>query len=168
MSAPEASPQHTPGHYTCGTCGWSGLVNGRPRCLPCGARRSAEWRRRNPEHKKKLKKAYLARKGPEYAAQRKRIKRTNNPETAAEAWRRRVDWLKTGDVTHSDLRKTFAVADGKCYYCAVSVSPRFNPKDPRGFDHIVPRISGGEHIRSNVVVSCGPCNARKSDKQVAS
>lgn len=42
---------HTPGpvNHSCKKCGWSGLVNGRPRCLACWRRRSKEWHAANPD-----------------------------------------------------------------------------------------------------------------------
>ena len=157
-------PQHTPGHFSCPKCGWSGEVNGRRRCLPCYAAATRRWRRENPAKAKEHKKAWVLRKGPEYAAQRKRTRRANNPETTAAAWARRVEWLKTGDVTKADLAEVYADAAGRCHYCGTHVEPRLSPTDPRGFDHIVPRAKGGLHTKANIVVCCGMCNSVKSDK----
>ena len=34
-------------------------------------------------------------------------------------------------------------------------------------DHVVPRSRGGEHIWTNVVAACGPCNTRKGSRLLA-
>lgn len=164
----EAKAAHMPGPvaYSCSSCGWSGHVSSRPRCLKCAAARTAAWRKAHPDHARLLRRNWAKRKGAAYAAKRKRIRRANNPETTKAAWRRRVDWLRAGDVTETDLRDVFFRCGGRCVYCGEVVVPRFSPADPRGFDHVVARANGGKHTKSNLVVACGNCNAEKSDREV--
>lgn len=34
-------------------------------------------------------------------------------------------------------------------------------------DHVIPRSRGGEHVWTNVVAACGPCNTRKGSRSLA-
>ena len=149
--------------YTCKTCGWSGEVIGRSRCLACYRRRVKAWRKANPEQaraqKSRYDKKFRTERPDEYRAKRRRY---YLPKTAARSWARRKQWIASGDVTANQLRIIFKAHDGKCVYCRVPVShPRFNPLDPRGFDHVKPRSKGGRHTASNLVVSCRRCNELK-------
>ena len=159
---------HTPGPvvFTCGKCGWSGEVNGRPRCLPCYALAVKVWRANNHdkclEQKRRADKR-LRSERPEKAAERKRNRRARNPQATKAKWAERVAWLKAGDVSRDQLASLFAKSEGRCYLCYVKVArPRFSPNDPRGFDHIVARANGGLHTISNLAVCCGSCNERKA------
>jgi 5-methylcytosine-specific restriction endonuclease McrA len=162
--------KHTPGPvaYSCKRCGWMGDVNGRPRCLPCYARRTAQWRLDNPEKKRELKRRAdkkLRAERPEVAAARKRARRARNPDQCRAKWAERAAWLRSGDVTREQLRAICNATDGKCSYCGVRVAGvRVNPTDPRGFDHVVPRSKGGRHTADNLVLCCGSCNERRSDR----
>ena len=150
--------------YQCKRCGWSGKVRGRPRCLACYRRRVKEWRAQNPEKAKAQRRRHDRRfrtERPEEYNARRRRKRARNSETAQRAWRRRVEWLLQGDVTRDQLISIWEVADGKCNYCGVKVRPRFNPLDPRGFDHVQSRAENGKHTADNLVVCCRSCNEAK-------
>lgn len=48
---------------------------------------------------------------------------------------------------------------GKCQYCSVKVS-----RSEFTYDHVKPRAQGGPTTWDNVVVSCTPCNQRKSGR----
>ena len=148
--------------YTCKKCGWSGEVNGRPRCLACYRAKIAEWRAKNPEKAKEQKKRYERKfrdeRPDEYNAKRRKYRL---PETVKKAWERRIAWLNEGTVTRDDLKEIAALYGFKCVYCGGKINLRYNPKDPRGFDHVKPRSRGGKHERSNIVTCCGRCNALK-------
>lgn len=160
--APDGSAR-SPLPYQCKRCGWTGIVNGRQRCLACNRRRTEEWRISNPGKVRDKKRRYATRKGPEWRAMRHRRARANNPGTCRAAWRRRADWLAAGDVTAEQLKDIYFTANGRCRYCGTIVdSPRFRPSDPRGFDHVVARANGGLHTASNIVVACGNCNSKKA------
>jgi 5-methylcytosine-specific restriction endonuclease McrA len=45
---------------------------------------------------------------------------------------------------------------GLCYYCREPLSI-----EQATLDHVLPRALGGTLKRSNLVISCGPCNVRK-------
>jgi len=47
--------------YHCKKCGWSGEVKTRPRCLPCAAIATDEWRRNNPAKAKAQRARYYKR-----------------------------------------------------------------------------------------------------------
>lgn len=60
------------------------------------------------------------------------------------------------------LRKYILLRDGyTCHYCLLKM------EDPSIFsvDHIVPRAKGGSSNKKNLVASCVPCNAAKSDTE---
>lgn len=50
--------------------------------------------------------------------------------------------------------------EDRCHLCHVLFSSAIRPTR----DHIVPTSRGGEDIRKNVVLTCGPCNSEKSNK----
>ncbi len=154
---------HTPGTttYTCQKCGWTGDVNGRPRCLRCYAESSRRWRRKHPAKLKEQRKRWRSRKGWEYEVQRKRRQRNNNKETYRADWKRRYEWIASGDVTADGLRRVYERDGGCCVYCGAKVNARLQPRNPRGFDHVIPRSRGGLHTEDNLVVCCGPCNLHR-------
>lgn len=45
-----------------------------------------------------------------------------------------------------------------CQYC-----DQVLPASQLTFDHVVPRVRGGQTVWSNVVAACEPCNSRKGD-----
>lgn len=149
-------------HYSCSKCGWSGEINGRPRCLPCYARATARWRKSHPEKALAQKARYDSRaratRRDWYNAKRRRLRK---PETNTKARRIRLDWLLSGDVTREELITIYEKSEGHCTYCGRTVRARFTPFDPRGFDHVKSRAKGGKHTASNIVVCCRPCNERK-------
>ena len=149
-------------HYKCGKCGWSGEVNGRPRCLACYRKYISEWRNRYPD-KVRNQRAQQDKRNREtrrewYNARRRRYRK---PETNAMARRARIEWLLSGDVTREQLITVYENHQGNCHYCGKHVMARFTPFDPRGFDHVKSRSKGGKHTASNLVVCCRQCNALK-------
>ncbi len=148
--------------YTCSKCGWSGEVKTRPRCLPCYAIAVKAWRARNVDKAKaqraRYDKKFRSERPEEYRAKRRRY---YLPTTAKKARLRRIEWLRQGTVTRQDLQDVYRLYRGCCVYCGVSVKPRYTPTDPRGFDHVKSRITGGKHEKANVVVCCRKCNELK-------
>lgn len=149
----------------CRVCHVAGPHRRAASCRACEAKRQADWRKANPERSKRQHAEYLMRRierEPDYEAKRRLAKRRRNPEHHREQFRRRLAWLSEGTVTVADLHAVYARTSGKCFYCKTSVRCRFSPKDPRGFDHVIPRVRGGLHKAENLVVCCGPCNALKA------
>jgi 5-methylcytosine-specific restriction endonuclease McrA len=136
------------------------------RCLACASAYSKQWRKKNPEKAKEYKSIYSKRARAFNNEKYNEKRRRNRSSTANKsAYLKRKEWLLSGDVTNEQLRMLFALQD-QCFYCNETVKPRFNAKDPRGFDHIVPRAKGGKHTISNLVVCCALCNGKKSDKDL--
>lgn len=131
----------------CKVCG-KREVHRRPKwCLRCDAAKAKQWRTHNRARFKAMMKAW----------------RKSHPEVGRKHRALRVAWLRSGDVTRSDLEQIWEACSGRCYYCTAEVfKPRFNPTDPRGFDHVIPRSKGGKHTPENIVVCCWGCNSWKS------
>ena len=133
-------------------------------CKACFSSYMRERRRANPdaerEAKRRAEKIYRQRH-PEKVNARRRAKYHRNKDTAHEAQRRRQRWLLDGTVTRSELLEIYQQDRGKCHYCGVHVQARFNPLDPRGFDHVIARKDGGKHEKENIVVCCRKCNELK-------
>lgn len=64
---------------------------------------------------------------------------------------------REGTVTTEQLLTLKAKAKGRCYYCC-------RKSKNLTIDHIVPLAKGGRHDLDNLVMACGECNRRKSDK----
>src|SRR5437016_5973187 len=132
--------------YTCAKCGWSGEVSTRPRCLACCRAASRKWRQEHREaareHRRQWEKKFRAERPEEYRI-RRRIKRSKLRQREANA--RRAMWLAGGDVTRQQLIAIFKRDHGRCIYCDKPVVPRYQPRSPRGFDHLTSRAKGGKH-----------------------
>lgn len=149
--------------YTCKKCGWSGNVNGTPRCLPCAVKATKKWKKENPEKFRAQRRRYVKsvwRRRPDEMRARRR--RYYLPATARRQRFRRKDRLRAGSATATDLRLVYKIHNGKCAYCGTDVpNPRFSRINPRGFDHVVSLSMGGRHDKENIVVCCYECNTRK-------
>jgi 5-methylcytosine-specific restriction endonuclease McrA len=78
------------------------------------------------------------------------------------------EWIKQGDLTKDQLKEIYQLSNGNCNYCGTKVSnPRFYPYCLNGFDHVIPRVKGGKHTASNIVVCCYECNTKKSIRDVS-
>lgn len=149
----------------CEVCGDVGEHRRVSKCKRCEAKQASLWRKANPEKAREHVRQQAVRRkttDPGYDARRKRIKRKNNPEHYREQYQQRLEWLRRGSVTKQQLESLVNTSGGLCFYCREPVKCRLAPYDPRGFDHVVPRVRGGEHRIENMVVCCGRCNALKS------
>lgn len=63
---------------------------------------------------------------------------------------------KGGNKYKSKRRFLYDVQGGLCLYCDTPF-----PIEKMTLDHIIPKVKGGTDHISNLVVSCGPCNALK-------
>lgn len=140
----ERPKKHT---KVCRVCG-KRRVHHRPKwCLRCDAAKAKAWRERNHEWHKENMRAW----------------RKGHPEVSRKSYVKRKAWLRRGNATKVQLQILYGQSNGKCKYCGMRVmNPRFRRTDPRGFDHIIPRIRGGKHTITNMVVCCWGCNAWKS------
>jgi len=78
----------------------------------------------------------------------------------------RLEWLREGDVTWQQLREVYLRDGGACVYCGTPVRVVMDAIWGKGFDHVIPKVKGGCHTASNLVVSCRPCNSRKHAKLI--
>lgn len=65
--------------------------------------------------------------------------------------------IKDGDVTTIQL-KELVDRSKKCYWCEKKIGKLYH------IDHVIPLANGGEHVLSNLVVSCSKCNLTKGSK----
>lgn len=66
---------------------------------------------------------------------------------------------KLGTGLRRLLKLAFLAVDDRCTYCQ-------KPLNLRGasLDHVLPTCRGGSDFRSNLVLSCKPCNTKKGHK----
>lgn len=114
------------------------------------------WLERNPEYLRKYSRKWRE-QNPDYA----RDYAKDNPEVAkAASARRRNRKLKAGgNYTAADVRRIYAIQEGRCYWCKSNV-----PEKAYHADHRVPLSRGGSNGPENIVVSCPSCNLRKGAK----
>lgn len=80
---------------------------------------------------------------------------------AAIAARRRAEFygVRNEDVSYEELRER----DGdNCYLCR-----QFLSVHDMTFDHVVPLVKGGEHVKENIRLAHRSCNSRKGKKLVS-
>ena len=139
------------------------------------AKKSAEWRARNPERAKAIYARYrtahkekcLARTVAWKNANKEKVKvynavyATTHPENArVRNGRRRARKMSNGgNHTVSEWLTLFSKNGGRCAYCATSLGLREAEQDNK-----IPLSRGGSDDIANIAVSCGSCNRRKKDK----
>lgn len=138
-------------------------------CFACCSEKSAS------KEKKEYDKARYAEKRDEIL-ERSREYHANNRENriaAVKAWGeknpdrvraikqnykyRRRAW-EEGGVSTSDLRRWEDSQEKSCYWCGKDCREDYH------IDHYYPLSKGGSHELDNMVISCPPCNRRKSAK----
>lgn len=74
-----------------------------------------------------------------------------------------LDSLPRAGVREGTVAKLLRARDGDtCHYCGRWLAPGLGTRD-----HVVPVSRGGPNFMSNSVLSCGPCNAKKGDRDAA-
>ena len=68
------------------------------------------------------------------------------------------DYIKPAKQVAFTRFNLFLRDEFTCQYCGT--------RGEMTFDHVLPRSKGGRTTWENVVASCGPCNLRKSNKQL--
>jgi 5-methylcytosine-specific restriction endonuclease McrA len=146
--------------YTCKRCGWSGEIVGPTRCPPCVRRSNNAWQSNHRERQNAYLREYFKRPHARATLKEKMRQREAAGKNVAQR-QERVAWLRAGNVTWQQLREVYLRDGGACVYCGAPVSVSTLTSHPIGFDHVIPRVKGGCHTASNLVVCCRPCNARK-------
>ena len=62
-------------------------------------------------------------------------------------------------VEDINIKAIYADAQGKCFYCHKNIT-----FDEIHIDHFIPVSKGGQHIKSNLRISCKKCNLSKGNK----
>lgn len=144
-----------------------------PRCRKCRRIQSRDWHRRNKEwvrryeeehrdHLLKIRREHNReyRKQPNAIAMRRAREKTAKVRLYnrnRQALRRTT--TRQGDVTPEMLQKLLD-SQSRCCYCR----KLFNSRREKTIDHVIPVSKGGQHVLSNLVVACKPCNSRKHDE----
>lgn len=160
---------------SCRKCGADEWAT-RPRgffCAPCNRKKSAEWRRANPERFRKALANWYQRNREAHFLQMQEWQKTNrervrvknarwnraNPESlqAQNARRRALKRKAPGrGVTTVQWSAILNTSLGLCSYCG--------QRKPLEMDHIEPLSRGGEHDIDNICAVCDSCNSSKCDK----
>jgi 5-methylcytosine-specific restriction endonuclease McrA len=64
------------------------------------------------------------------------------------------------------LAKAFELFGGNCFHCGKKHKPS-KLSQAVNRDHIRPTSKGGTDFLHNLVISCGPCNTNKKDKELS-
>jgi 5-methylcytosine-specific restriction endonuclease McrA len=117
------------------------------RCKPCRAKKTAEWKKNNPEYIK----TWL-RENPKYIV----------------AWRAKRFWYMGHRLAKTRAKNlgcdVFKILDknfyslfrNRCFVCGSD--------DDKTMDHIIPLHRGGTHGIGNLQILCKSCNSRKGKK----
>lgn len=157
--------------YPCRACGTTKVRLGTAaelRCRPCENKKRRSRRKRRPEMEAENRRLRLERQRARdpigYAASVRNRKRC--PELARIKGANLKAWRIEGGVTCEERRWVRDRDNGQCVYCGIPVACRCQPMRPRGFDHVLAKSLGGRHEKSNLVVSCWPCNFKKAKDEL--
>lgn len=83
-----------------------------------------------------------------------------NPEAVQAHWRNRRARKRdaVGSHTASDILEIFDLQKGRCAYCKKMLGKKYE------VDHIVSLVNGGRNDRTNLQLTCTPCNRSKGSK----
>jgi 5-methylcytosine-specific restriction endonuclease McrA len=128
-------------------------------CKGCVRAGIKAWQAANPE-KMRAYRAQWAANNPEKSQARGRLWCENNRDKVAlRNHRRRARYRGAeGSYTRADVLGLYAEQNGLCPYCSVSLEDTYH------VDHIMPLARGGTNYRSNIQLTCAPCNLRKHAK----
>lgn len=147
-------------------------------CYPCRREYRRQWRKRNPDKKRRYNEAWRA-KNPRhkytsgwYEKNKDHVRKTNK------AWRYKnhSQWKKAhalrtrnrrsklkgadGDFRFPDIIDVWNSQDGRCVYCAKQLGD--SPEERKyHIDHITPISRGGGNDPGNLQCLCPPCNLAK-------
>lgn len=149
-------------------------------CIPCVKAAAVEWQKANPEKKrasdarqqarrpKKGRFKYLTDAERRAAAASAQAKYNAKPEHKLvhrnrEHLRRMTlrsgDFEVSGALTLAEWQQILASFSGRCAYCGST--------ERIEMDHVVPLSKGGQHVASNIVPACKPCNSGKRDRALS-
>lgn len=129
-------------------------------CKPCHTARNIEWRRKNPDRARLIKKrADWSRKNPDRVKEHTKTWREANRARLRDDSRAARAKAVGAFVERTVESEVFDTCGGICGICGLFVDPQ-----AWDVDHIVPFAHGGTHQASNVQVSHPACNARKGSR----
>lgn len=163
-------------------------------CRQCQRRYAAEYRKANPEKVKAATKrwreqnrehvlAYLRQWHAEHPGENSKRRdykkewsarnraalseyykayKKQHADKVAESCRKRYARKRAsdGDLSTEDVDAQRLRQKGRCFYCGAPLAGG----RAEHVDHVVPLALGGEHVASNIVVACAPCNCSKGAK----
>lgn len=130
-------------------------------CKPCHNVRNTEWRRRNPEADRIIRRRSVwDKKNPDRIKEHTKTWREANRSRLRDQTRSVRAKAAGAFVEHTVEEEIFAACDGICGICGLFVDP-----ECWDVDHIVPYACGGKHESSNVQVAHPTCNARKGSRE---
>jgi hypothetical protein len=151
-------------------------------CKQCGAERSRQWRKENPDKLKKQGQEWRKKNLSRYNLNKKKW-RQKNPEAhkkSRDNWyknnknkrteynnRRRANKLNNGweKYTEQDMFNKYGT---DCYLCQQPIDLNISRTEPEGLniEHVIPIAKGGPDTLENVRPSHRKCNQSKHDKDL--
>ena len=149
------------------------------------AKYQREWKKRNPEKRKRYIDRYNHSFKAKACQQRYRDKNKEARNMYCREWykdnkesvlKRNTIYFKTdkgkrvkaaceanrrgakGSFTAEDIKDLYVTQGARCYYCSVEIENGFH------VDHMTPLSRGGRNDVSNICLACAPCNMRKHTK----
>lgn len=130
------------------------------------AERMRRWREKNPDKSRSGCREYHATNREKILARKRdyyqRVRKPNDatPEgrlTDLNRKHQRRAFVGNGSVSMEEWQAILASHGNACAYCQTS-------DRKLEMDHVVALSRGGQHVASNIVPACKPCNARKGNR----
>ena len=125
-------------------------------CLDCQKLRTQRWREANREEDRRRKRAYRKANPEQKAAEMRRwLERNRDLKRQYRRNRKALEKNAPGQHTAADIAEIFKAQRGRCAYCRQKVGKDYQ------VDHIIALKRGGTNDRSNLQITCRPCNQKK-------
>lgn len=111
------------------------------------------WRARNYDRALQTDRAWRARNKDLLSKRNREWQINNRDRVNSKEHKRRAK--TSGGMPSAEFAAWVERQHKRCYWCGKGCANDFE------VDHYVPLARGGEHVASNLVISCAPCNRRK-------